>query len=276
MIILSKEKLRSIVVLIFVSMISILSYGLVISQMVENKYIYETLIIILTFIGLFATFGGAYIGAKISGDNARKLYEKQKKDEQKEEAYKIETLACIEFSKIIDNHDKLKNYSIFCKDTVEFEEKDNTLNVERVLGIYAIPIKNLLQKVDIDKVNKQLLEELVEILNSCNRYYNSFSIVDLEEIDANNEKVIINTNDKFRLYGDESDDLLKKTFEMKNNDMKYKAKYIVCSFIHEKMTTKLNRLFKNIKNEDIKNLFLESRLPSKESEGFKNKFSSFN
>ncbi|MBF0749786.1 hypothetical protein [Mammaliicoccus lentus] len=79
----SKKQLRSIVVLIFVSMISIVSFGLVISQMVENKYIYETLIIILTFIGLFATFGGAYIGAKISGDNARKLYEKQKKMNKK-------------------------------------------------------------------------------------------------------------------------------------------------------------------------------------------------
>lgn len=63
---------------------------------------------------------------------------------------------------------------------------------------------------------------------------------------------------------------------MKNNDMNYNAKYIVCSFIHEKMTVKLNRLFKKIKNEDIKNLFLESRLSSKESEGFKNIYSSFN
>lgn len=64
--------------LIFVSMISILSYGLVISQMVENKYIYETLIIILTFIGLFATFGGAYIGAKISGDKALEISNEDK------------------------------------------------------------------------------------------------------------------------------------------------------------------------------------------------------
>lgn len=34
--------------------------------------------ILLLSIGLFATFGGAYYGAKVSGDNARELYEKQK------------------------------------------------------------------------------------------------------------------------------------------------------------------------------------------------------
>lgn len=33
----------------------------------------DKLIIFISFVGLFATFCGAYIGAKISGDNARKI-----------------------------------------------------------------------------------------------------------------------------------------------------------------------------------------------------------
>lgn len=63
----SKENLRTIIVIIVVSMIAILSFGLVIGQMVEKEYIYETLMIIISFVGVFATFGGAYLGALIAG-----------------------------------------------------------------------------------------------------------------------------------------------------------------------------------------------------------------
>ncbi|WP_353462659.1 hypothetical protein PYH58_11675 [Mammaliicoccus sciuri] len=63
----SKENLRTIIVIIVVSMIAILSFGLVIGQMVEKEYIYETLMIIISFVGVFATFCGAYLGALIAG-----------------------------------------------------------------------------------------------------------------------------------------------------------------------------------------------------------------
>ncbi|RIO74001.1 hypothetical protein BUZ85_04730 [Mammaliicoccus sciuri] len=68
-----KENLRITIVLIVVSMIAILSFGLVIGQLVEKEYIYETLVIVITFVGIFATFGGAYLGAKVSAVTAISL-----------------------------------------------------------------------------------------------------------------------------------------------------------------------------------------------------------
>jgi len=59
-------------------MIAILSFGLVIGQLVDKEYIYETLEIIILFIGLFATFGGAYLGAKIAGDKALEISNEDK------------------------------------------------------------------------------------------------------------------------------------------------------------------------------------------------------
>ena len=70
-----KENLRTVLVIIVVSMIAILSFGLVIGQLVNSENLYETLIIIISFVGIFATFGGAYLGAKIAGDNALKIAE---------------------------------------------------------------------------------------------------------------------------------------------------------------------------------------------------------
>ncbi|WP_206169606.1 hypothetical protein, partial [Staphylococcus equorum] len=46
--------------------------------MVDKEYIYETLEIIILFIGLFATFGGAYLGAKIAGDKALEISNEDK------------------------------------------------------------------------------------------------------------------------------------------------------------------------------------------------------
>ncbi|RTX76694.1 hypothetical protein CD125_11480, partial [Staphylococcus equorum subsp. equorum] len=73
-----EENLRITIVLIVVSMIAILSFGLVIGQLVDKEYIYETLEIIILFIGLFATFGGAYLGAKIAGDKALEISNEDK------------------------------------------------------------------------------------------------------------------------------------------------------------------------------------------------------
>lgn len=68
-----KENLRTVLVIIVVSMIAILSFGLVIGQLVDSENLYETLIIIISFVGIFATFGGAYLGAKISANTAIRL-----------------------------------------------------------------------------------------------------------------------------------------------------------------------------------------------------------
>ncbi|MCJ0921349.1 hypothetical protein MTW97_01655 [Mammaliicoccus sciuri] len=48
--------------------------------------------IAISFVGLFATFYGAYLGAKISGDKTRELYESQKEDRIKEKNDKIKLL----------------------------------------------------------------------------------------------------------------------------------------------------------------------------------------
>lgn len=54
----------------------IFSTGYILSNIEpENKL--EGYAIAISFIGIFATFGGAYLGAKIAGENANKLLEKE-------------------------------------------------------------------------------------------------------------------------------------------------------------------------------------------------------
>ncbi|OHP57888.1 hypothetical protein HMPREF2627_09730 [Staphylococcus sp. HMSC061F10] len=63
--------------------VTISSY-LAIAELSDFKNAKDTLTIFISIIGLFATFGGAYLGAKISGDNARKNMYTQLKSQQKE------------------------------------------------------------------------------------------------------------------------------------------------------------------------------------------------
>lgn len=50
----------------------------VVCGLLSNKYGFgNPLEIVLLSLSLFATFGGAYFGAKISGDNSRKIVQKQ-------------------------------------------------------------------------------------------------------------------------------------------------------------------------------------------------------
>ncbi|MES3642360.1 hypothetical protein ABFV69_11485 [Staphylococcus saprophyticus] len=54
----------------------ILSVGYVLSN-IDPKNKLQGYTIAISFVGIFATFGGAYLGAKISGENASKLSKKR-------------------------------------------------------------------------------------------------------------------------------------------------------------------------------------------------------
>lgn len=54
----------------------IFTIGYILSD-IDPKNKLEGYTIAISFIGIFATFGGAYLGAKIAGDNANKLLEKE-------------------------------------------------------------------------------------------------------------------------------------------------------------------------------------------------------
>ncbi|MGW7991059.1 hypothetical protein [Staphylococcus xylosus] len=241
---------------------------LVIDALIGFKNIKEVIPIIISIFGLFATFGGAYLGAKIAGDNARNIYEKQKEDMFKDELYQIETSISMEFSKILENHNKLNSYAIYCDDSYGFEDRYGGLDIKTVLDIYAIPLIALLKKEKIHKIEKELLENIVKVLNDCNRYYNAFKSIDFEKEDRIKSPIILSTNDHFKLSENESDELNDLAREMRSDKHNYKTKYIVSAFILQKMDKRLDKLINNITNEDIKTLFLESKLSSKESSGF--------
>lgn len=98
----SNERLRDLTVFIFVSMIAIVSFGLVISFMVNKKVVYETFDIIIAFLGLFATVIGAYLGASVAGKKAIETINIERENERKDKISQIQ-------NKLLFNADSLFN-----------------------------------------------------------------------------------------------------------------------------------------------------------------------
>ncbi|AUJ74299.1 hypothetical protein SE1UMMC_07930 [Staphylococcus epidermidis] len=70
------SKNTAILVILGSIILVIISSYLAIGEITKFKNVKGILQIIISIVGLFATFGGAYLGAKISGDNAKELFEK--------------------------------------------------------------------------------------------------------------------------------------------------------------------------------------------------------
>ncbi|RTX74374.1 hypothetical protein CD117_02920 [Mammaliicoccus sciuri] len=79
-----KDKVQFVITALLGIVAFILFFGFVLSNIdPDNKL--EAYTLAISFVGIFATFGGAYLGAKIAGENALNLKEKEIKYERKKE-----------------------------------------------------------------------------------------------------------------------------------------------------------------------------------------------
>ncbi|UQW81387.1 hypothetical protein [Staphylococcus edaphicus] len=77
-----KIDFKTLITIVFIGLLFIFTFifsvGYVLSN-IDPKNKLQGYTIAISFIGIFATFGGAYLGAKISADNARYLEELKRK-----------------------------------------------------------------------------------------------------------------------------------------------------------------------------------------------------
>ncbi|WP_239719999.1 MULTISPECIES: hypothetical protein [unclassified Mammaliicoccus] len=246
-----KENLRTVLVIIVVSMIAILSFGLVIGQLVDSENLYKTLIIIISFVGIFATFGGAYLGAKIAGDNARDLYEHQKNQKNYEEKSKVELLTSIKLIELL-NHSKIFENDIELlyveendkRDFKEITEKSVT-NINDLIDGYAKPIIELLEDKDIFNGTVGLYKSLLQMFNDCNRMKQHLKVINIYDKD----------------YGHQEDNYILKENERKiiqelySENVSHVRKDILSTFIEYKfikiiLDQCVQNVLKNIDNEN--------------------------
>ncbi|MDS3904148.1 hypothetical protein RJB87_02620 [Staphylococcus hominis] len=87
---------------IFVIVLILFSEFLVIA--IKNNEFNEYFTMIISTISIFATFGGAYLGAKISGDNAKRMENMKRKREKEDVIRSVKVLFKLNLDYISDIH----------------------------------------------------------------------------------------------------------------------------------------------------------------------------
>lgn len=193
----SKLDLKTILTIVLVIILAIISFVLVVGYIISSvdpKHSITGYSLAISFVGVFATFGGAYLGAKISGENANNLSKKENMINDLRSTLHNNNRILDEFNykELPINLDLLLNTRSFnnvldvnnCHIKImelksEYDYFVKTNNFENVFPLISYQFDILTNKLDdfkrysfdsIEKINKQLHKILVQ------RGYKSFTI----------------------------------------------------------------------------------------------------
>ncbi|MCY1599443.1 hypothetical protein [Staphylococcus pettenkoferi] len=128
------HNLKDVKWIILIILLIIACFGVFVALQSNIDY-KDKISIFISFVGLFATFGGAYLGAKISGDNAKKLYEKQKREKEKSLFNKIDLMVNV---KLISIYDHAERFQKSIEENFEYDKNNDTLiDIKEAISGYA-------------------------------------------------------------------------------------------------------------------------------------------
>ncbi|PCR87963.1 hypothetical protein [Staphylococcus epidermidis] len=235
-------------IIIFVIILFVFVVGYIISC-VDPKHSITGYSIAISFVGVFATFGGAYLGAKISGENTQKLELKRQRiqylpvsldllkkvkmnfDEVDNEIFKIEpkySKKCLKENMLYDRVTELNN--------IDVHNANNLFNYFKVNGKSKInQINNIIQKENayyIMAFNEHLFitihsycSIIGSILNEYERVSN-FEVEELEKIQyiVPNLEIFLG---KLQVFHYQFEELIEYTYENLLEDKELKKIYKV-------------------------------------------------
>lgn len=163
-------------VFILITILLVVFYYIVaILKGIEYK---DKITICISFTGLFATFGGAYLGAKISGDNAREILSHQLTINSLEKKFKKNIEFIEENNKLVDLVDS-KVKCINVKKSISIMKYDKENISEYLLNIYY----------DLKVIN-MLLNDYNQLCNVKNLKGNEISVQVLKDFEETKRTII--------------------------------------------------------------------------------------
>lgn len=239
----SKENLRTIIVIIVVSMIAILSFGLVIGQMVEKEYIYETLLIIISFVGVFATFVGAYLGARIAGEYTLNAVEKQNEKEQHSKNIKIRNKMTLSIVRV---EDEISGLSEHLSSFYETNDPKGLTESNVIVDVFATPFLEISKNDETYESDKDIYIPMLQFISACNRMQNySSHSFDYSLPSELNQTIITGYRD---IFLNESE-----ICERKEKETDYHPYIVDASIIFNILVKELNVLKERVLEEDLYN-----------------------
>ncbi|MDT0704062.1 hypothetical protein RM652_13110 [Mammaliicoccus sciuri] len=209
----TKDKITMGIITAMVVIAFILFFGFVLSNIdPDNKL--EAYTLAISFVGIFTTFGGAYLGAKIAGNQSNKLFEKQIKIQSDKDRNKLIIRIRLSMDYIVKFIHHISGY--YSKEVLSnpiYYYKDEFLNVNYTINdenndfksrFYKIVEKkpdNYIQLPEKVKVELNLFSDLID------RLIVSDEIVELTKEEQNQlfmfKQVLSNIDNQIKHYNKE-------------------------------------------------------------------------
>lgn len=237
-----KNKYIGILIITLFINLNIIVFYLSIDQITQFKNAKDNLSILISIIALFATFGGAYLGAKISGQYTLKSIEEQYKKQQEKVDYIARQKVTLAIIKIEDNMDVI---SYILNNSIESSDERALKSSGEICDDFILPIKELLETEDIKKASINIYIALSKYIEVGNRLANySRHSYDYKCPELDNEVVKSFYRDYY---------LTKEEIELRDNYNSVHP-YIAESYmIYNTLHKKLELLKTEVLNNDIYN-----------------------
>lgn len=227
----------------------VLFFGFVLSNVdPDNKL--EGYTLAISFIGVFATFGGAYLGAKIAGDNASKLFERRMNIQSSNDRNKLIIRIRLSLDYIIKYiHHISGQYSNVVLSNFIYINKHKFLNEN-----YTVKAKNKNFKNDFYNLTNKKPNDYIEIPEKVKIELNLFSNL-IENIIMSNEIVELNEEEQKQLF------MFKQVLSNIDNQIKrYNGKNVIEVYNNEVEEQFLKYFVQlNVLLVDVQNWVLEQR-----------------
>ncbi|MDW5472283.1 hypothetical protein SAZ06_12045 [Staphylococcus equorum] len=133
----------------------------------DNKL--EGYVIAISFIGIFATFGGAYFGARIAGKYTLNAVEKQSQKEQHSINIKIRNKMTLSIVRV---EDEISGLSEHLNSFYETNDPIGLTESNDIVDIFATPFLELSKNDETYESDKDIYIPMLQFISACNRMQN--------------------------------------------------------------------------------------------------------
>ncbi|MCE4970685.1 hypothetical protein KJB49_05095 [Staphylococcus chromogenes] len=182
----SKLDVKTILNIVLIIILAIISFVLVVGYIISSvdpNHSITGYSIAISFVGVFATFGGAYLGAKISGDNARNLEIDRQNREKNETTLRVKTLLKMNLDKLNNLHEFICDFYMitrgdFLLDLIKNRKElynDNYSPKKKQTGEFKTSayienyLKNMIKSVDCGRNIYNLIDDIDDLIKEITK-----------------------------------------------------------------------------------------------------------
>ncbi len=156
-------------VVIILIILIIGGFGLYLFSIQKGIKYEDKLIIFISFVGLFSTFGGAFLGALIAGKYSLKAVKEQEKKKQEAIDLKIKNLTTLAIIQIEDEKTYIEQHIRNC---IENNDSSSIKNLSTIIGVFSKPLMDIVNSKETFKADKNVYTPILRFMSTCNRLRN--------------------------------------------------------------------------------------------------------